>query len=378
MLWESTKHFSTMKKYLFVVCLSLFSQGMLFAPDAIAQPKSIPVGTDLFIAKAEGKIGYYVSCRAGSTTCLWQLDVAFVAFGDLGHSAPITGPPYFTHPFYIAGDSIFYSPLDTGYLSPYDTVANRNDSLYIKYWGYGGFDKCDWECTHSDPSRIYRLNLHSYFDESVRVNFYHQTQYTFRYDTNTKKYMPIENKYFSFFNNTSSDVKYEVVKLDVDLDSKIVSKFTADTSSVSTLHSKFINCNYVSTRALHNAADSFQGKILFHVIGKSLDTILSLPISFIFEGIPAEGIVHLAKNNNTLSIKKNPTNERLFLLCNVAIRGQSMIQIFDELGRAVQTLHNGNLDAGEHEFSAKLLPGMYYVRMQAGDEVITRKVVVVK
>lgn len=44
----------------------------------------------------------------------------------------------------------------------------------------------------------------------------------------------------------------------------------------------------------------------------------------------------------------------------------------------VRRVHDGFLDAGEHEFSAELPTGMYYVRMQAGDEVLTGKVTVVR
>jgi photosystem II stability/assembly factor-like uncharacterized protein len=94
------------------------------------------------------------------------------------------------------------------------------------------------------------------------------------------------------------------------------------------------------------------------------------------------GVVVKSSNSllsqNSLAVYPNPTSQLVKLTTYSLQQGYLSLSIFDELGREVRRVHDGFLDAGEHEFSAELPTGMYYVRMQAVDEVLTRKVTVVR
>ena len=57
------------------------------------------------------------------------------------------------------------------------------------------------------------------------------------------------------------------------------------------------------------------------------------------------------------------------------------LEVFDLLGRKVATLVDGEQDPGPHEArldGARLAPGTYFVRLQAGSERLTQRVQVVK
>jgi hypothetical protein len=54
-----------------------------------------------------------------------------------------------------------------------------------------------------------------------------------------------------------------------------------------------------------------------------------------------------------------------------------MLQVFDLQGRAVQTLHQGNLGAGNHQLSWRpegLSPGIYTWRLTTDSDILSGKV----
>jgi hypothetical protein len=77
----------------------------------------------------------------------------------------------------------------------------------------------------------------------------------------------------------------------------------------------------------------------------------------------------------------NPFNPTTKIRFNVAARHASLLQVFDLTGRLVETLVNGNLQAGEHEivWNAGSQPsGVYFVRLQSGEFVQNQKVIMLK
>lgn len=57
------------------------------------------------------------------------------------------------------------------------------------------------------------------------------------------------------------------------------------------------------------------------------------------------------------------------------------VTVFDLLGKPVTTLYNNYSQSNNYTFtlsSNQLTPGMYFVRVQAGGQVVTRKIQLVK
>ncbi len=77
----------------------------------------------------------------------------------------------------------------------------------------------------------------------------------------------------------------------------------------------------------------------------------------------------------------NPFNTRTVFRFSVPEEGHVSLQIFDLLGRRVSRLIDGRVKAGEHQmvWHAGHLPGgVYFCRLQAGGQVLRRKLVLVK
>jgi len=79
----------------------------------------------------------------------------------------------------------------------------------------------------------------------------------------------------------------------------------------------------------------------------------------------------------TLSVYPNPANENSNISFSLSENNYMLIEILDITGRIVETVVDQKLNAGQHNFSfgQKLTDGVYFVRMQAGDNDLVRKVV---
>lgn len=77
----------------------------------------------------------------------------------------------------------------------------------------------------------------------------------------------------------------------------------------------------------------------------------------------------------------NPFNEMTTVAYTLSARSNVVVRVFNQLGEEVATLVNGVQNGGEHTvaFKAGILPaGSYVVRLEAGDQVATQKITLVK
>jgi hypothetical protein len=77
----------------------------------------------------------------------------------------------------------------------------------------------------------------------------------------------------------------------------------------------------------------------------------------------------------------NPFNPTTSITYTVRSSGPIQLEVFDHLGRSVGVLVDGVVGAGEYtlQFDAASLPsGMYLYRLSAGNQTITRKMMLLK
>ena len=103
-------------------------------------------------------------------------------------------------------------------------------------------------------------------------------------------------------------------------------------------------------------------------------------------GVDVESVIGVENNSTPVKFKlydnyPNPFNPATTIKYDLAERTYVMLQIFDNAGRLVETLQNGYQTAGVYEktFEGKnLSSGIYYYKLSAGNNVETRKMVLVK
>ena len=82
-----------------------------------------------------------------------------------------------------------------------------------------------------------------------------------------------------------------------------------------------------------------------------------------------------------ISIHPNPITNNANIEFNLINSSNVMVSVFDLLGKKVADLHNGELSNGAHTIqfsSADMQQGIYFVKIQMNNQVITKKVLVTK
>ncbi|MCD4773251.1 MAG: serine hydrolase [Bacteroidales bacterium] len=80
----------------------------------------------------------------------------------------------------------------------------------------------------------------------------------------------------------------------------------------------------------------------------------------------------------TMSIYPNPVESNTNINIQLSQKSKVKLEIFDISGRLVSSILNNEMEKGKHIINFKqtdLISGIYFCRLQAGDEVITQKIV---
>jgi PKD repeat protein len=92
------------------------------------------------------------------------------------------------------------------------------------------------------------------------------------------------------------------------------------------------------------------------------------------------GIEDEVSNTISFNIFPNPAEENTVIGFNLIEKQKVKLKLYDVLGQEVLSIFNGDLTAGEHEFSlsdkADLKTGIYFVKLAVGDQNFTKKLIV--
>jgi hypothetical protein len=92
------------------------------------------------------------------------------------------------------------------------------------------------------------------------------------------------------------------------------------------------------------------------------------------------------KSITSISNHPNPFNVSTVITYTLETEGEVRLEIFDVLGRHVTTLVNEHQSSGRHTLTwsgkddagGPVASGMYFYRLQSGDRIITKKMVLLK
>jgi hypothetical protein len=342
-------------KPLIYILFFLLCTSFCYAQEPTAELKEIsaPVGTDNWLAEYEGFYAWH--------DCTFRLKSILFTNGD-SLSDPFRLYNYNGNPL-----NLFFRPLFDG---------NWNVSVDASYY------VSDGGCYPGDE-HILNIKATSYYDSTIKITPY-RINYYFRPDTLNKKYYQIyDAEGVRIFNNFPDSAIIMDWALEYDSIAKMKMKILLDSTELP-------SNTLLSRESYKHLMFSFQSEspaLYFHTY--TVDTLVfrinhngkdsSYQVIFLFDFSPlAPNGINVTLPEKKIDIYPNPSGGALKIICSVDKSSYCYLTFFDELGREVQTIYSGFLDVGEHEFTAKLPPGMYYVRMQAGDEVLTRKVTVVR
>lgn len=354
---------------MFVICAQLTE----------AQVIRVPVGASYFVSKKSYSVSHTAYCRNTSQVCIYNLNTSVYETPNHGFNGRSQSGP---HPDHNYPYSFYYSDNLEFYFTS-DTLSSFKDTVRYDYSLYNVKNDCGARCPSNESmSVIEQYNFVSYYDSLVRVNNYGKDTITFNHYI--VAYDEKMHHLFGLFNNLFDTLYCDSISFVVDSSVSIKMNLLPDAITYTDFlvlpYERIIPKLFFSTNAGLFADTTFiHGAIKVHATSRGDDTVIIIPLVFRFT--PKEKSIVTTKNStnvNSLKVINPITHGRLHLFANLNHNIDAIIECYDILGVRLYSLHDGFLEAGEHEFSAELPTGMYYVRMQAGDEVLTRKVAVVR
>ena len=82
-----------------------------------------------------------------------------------------------------------------------------------------------------------------------------------------------------------------------------------------------------------------------------------------------------------MDISPNPFNNHSLVAFSIAAGGETRLTVYDITGRKAVVLQDGYLAAGSHQRDfdgSRMASGIYFARLEAGGEVVTKKLILVK
>ena len=97
-------------------------------------------------------------------------------------------------------------------------------------------------------------------------------------------------------------------------------------------------------------------------------------------GQPLDAGINELSNNLNFNVYPNPADENTIVFFNLIDKEKTTITIYDVVGREVATVFNGELNAGQHQYSiadkTTLSGGVYFVTLTAGGQRFSKKLIV--
>ncbi len=336
----------------------------------------VPVGEEKTLIDSISYLKYYyVYCGSSATTDTCRFSFAVVSHIENGKPKNYPSAPFFWRSNYQRNSNSLY------FLS--NKAGEFIDTFSLIYTWTQSAPKC-FDACRNNPSEKKNYHIIAYYDGAIKIRNSEQFYLLFMPDSINKHYYDASFLKVEIYNNRSDTVKCDRWSFKTDSITKSSFEILGTDSTV--LDSIILPPYSYTTLFLHVRSDAnifdtltaIPCAFTAHISNTTTDSIVALNLDSYFFPVKKNSVFSHGMGNIELIVYPNPTSLTSNFICRTLELGKFDMQIFDELGKEVRTIYNGFLDAGEHEFSAKLPSGIYYVRMQTGAEVLTRKVIVSK
>ncbi|MDP4229293.1 MAG: T9SS type A sorting domain-containing protein [Bacteroidota bacterium] len=207
---------------------------------------------------------------------------------------------------------------------------------------------------------------------------------TFEPDSTGLKYgrgLPFSYQDFSIFNNIADSLQCDSFSFTIDPSAALNMTVTLDTAiirqlAIPPLTYETIRLFFATTAPVFSDTMRFSGSIHLHTRNRKIDSTFAMPVNFIFLPLAKSTVPTRGFLNEQLLVHPNPTTGSVHATCSLGKSSFLYLHIFNNLGKDIVTVYDGVLSEGKHDFRAKLPPGMYYVRMETDEGIVTKKVIV--
>ncbi len=324
----------------------------------------VPVGSDSILYTPQYIKIVYQSCSRGLDTCSYQ----FIEVYRTNHYPLFPQAPF--------GWNLF-SPFNVN-----PTVVGKYVDTFTFTWTHVYSPSCS-DCKLS-MNEVRNFDVESYFDSTVKLRVHKNNGLFFRPDSNGLNYLPASPSPIievQVFNNINDPLFCDKFSLDVGTESKLSVIASTDSiilqnTIVNPLSFKTLRFHFVTSASVFLDTMRFLGVLHTHIKNHSIDSMITIPISFVFNPKLKSNVIKTLQLPAVLYIHPNPAIGLLYVSYSSQYTGYLHLNVFNELGKDVMTVFDGMMNDLHRDFSFKLPPGMYYVRMETAEGVVTKKVIV--
>ncbi|MFI5263374.1 MAG: T9SS type A sorting domain-containing protein [Candidatus Kapaibacterium sp.] len=338
---------------------------ILVAPHSFAQTYRVPVGVDSAIYNVNYIHENYAFCVAGKDSCGYVFNGMTFVDGSILHE-----------PFHMGtklnGPAVFFYPFD---------ARTYIDTFKITYHIAQPGTKCA-DCQTREFTYEYPFFTSiAYYDSTLKIRP-QSNGYYFKTDTGAvKKYAPVyDSSALLIFNNFPDSVILEECSYAVDNTAKVTMaafKDSVPVNKVAIQGKSYISIAFSlqSGAALLPNGTYFDGVVTLRMRHQNTDTTILYNLFSEFDNV-ASSVVSVLEKEQSMKINPNPSTGLIVISYSQKSPGMVHLDVLDELGKEIKSVYTGMLPEGKRDFSFKLPQGMYYVRMETAEGVVSKKIIV--
>ena len=203
----------------------------------------------------------------------------------------------------------------------------------------------------------------------------------FHVDSSRLHYVDTLPLILDLVNKSSDTVTFDSIRVKIDPSIKLSIKVFNNSLPISKIkvlpfQTAQITVFFTSGFAPDPIATLAFASILLHASSINYDSTFAVGANIDFYSLLPLSIRHFEDYTTDFKIFPNPSPFIGKIWCSIIRSELVHLHIFNELGKDIMSVYDGMLPEGKRDFSFKLPPGMYYVRMERAEGVVTKKVVV--
>ena len=308
----------------------------------------------------------------GDTATIWLVYLPYYerlyncTYGSMGY-IDLRQNKYFERAYdYKKKGGVYCFPMNKGFV--FDTISFELQS--------------DLQCKPYSINQ--KFNVSAIGIDSVTTIAIKYPTITFPIDSQKKGYSK-QIDLLSFYNNVADSTLFHDWELVVDTASRVTFNVDSGGAAITSYEEqpftrkKQLLIRFSTTLVPTDTARTFSATFRTHALKAGRDTIYQRDMTFIMPAMPQNGVKSSAESEMSLTISPNPSRGDATISVALEKPEEIEVAIFDLLGNKKSVVAHGFYPNSVNPFRVvtKQLPeGSYFVRLQVGERVLTKRMIV--